>query len=126
MDQERDNHQEQPRQDEPASIPALTHRHLEAVLQVLKRAKTPDVTLIEQAETQLRQIIVAIKPLSPDVVKQRLQARRLTKSQLLDALRDGCDCLSVALDDYEEGNAQQCSQQVKGCQDIISEILITW
>jgi len=120
------NHQEQPQQGDPASIPALTHRHLEAVLQLLKRAKTPDVALIEQAEAQLRQIIVAIKPLSPEMLQQRLQTRRLTRKQLLDALRDGCDCLNVALDEYDEGNTEQCTQQVKGCQTIITEILTTW
>jgi len=126
MNRETGERREHPRRDEPASIPALTHRHLEAVLQVLKRAKTPDVALIEQAEAQLRRIIVAIKPLSPDAVKQRLRTKRLTKKQLLDALRDGCDGLNVALDAYEEGNVQQCTQQVKGCQHIIGEILTTW
>jgi hypothetical protein len=93
------NHQQQPQRGDPASIPALTHRHLEAVLQLLKRAQQPEVALIEQAEAQLRQIIVAIKPLSPEMLQQRLQTRRLTKQQLLDALRDGCDCLNVALDE---------------------------
>ena len=122
----RHQHQEQPRQDEPASVPALTHRHLEAVLQLLKRAQKPDVSLIEQAEAQLRQIIVAIKPLSPEMLQQRLQTRRLTRQQLLDALRDGCDCLNVALDECDEGNTEQCTQQVKGCQAIVSEILTTW
>jgi TolA-binding protein len=120
------NHQKQPQQGDPARIPALTHRHLEAVLQVLKRAQQPDVALIEQAEAQLRQIIVAIKPLSPEMLQQRLQTRRLTRQQLLDALRDGCDCLNVALDEYDEGNTQHCTQQVKGCQTIITEILTTW
>ena len=122
----RHNHQERSPQDEPTNIPALTHRNLEAVLQVLKRAKTPDVALIEQAEAQLRQIIVAIKPLSPDAVQQRLQTKRLTRKQLLDALRDGCDGLNVALDEYDEGHIQLCTQQVKGCQTIITEILTTW
>ena len=122
----RHNHQEQPRQDGPASIPALTHRHLEAVLQLLKRAQKPEIALIEQAEAQLRQIIVAIKPLSPEALQQCLQTKRLTRKQLLDALRDTCDCLNVALDEYDEGNTQQCKQQVKGCQNIITEIVTTW
>ena len=122
----RHNHQEQPRRNEPTSIPELTHRHLEAVLQVLKRAQRPDVSLIEQAEAQLRQIIVAIKQLSPDAVQQRLQTKRLTRRQLLDALRDACDCLNIALDEHDEGNAEQCTQQVQGCQSIVTEILTTW
>jgi hypothetical protein len=126
MDQEKEKRQDYSRPDVPVSIPELTHRHLEAVLQLLKRAKTPDAALIEQAEAQLRQVIVAIKPLSPDAAKQRLQTKRLTMKQLLDALRDGCDCLNVALDEFDEGNTQQCTQQVERCQSIVTEILTTW
>ncbi len=122
----RRNHQEQLHQDVPASIPELTHRNLEAVLPVLKRAQTLDVALIEQAEAQLRQIIVAIKPLTPELLQQRLQMKRLTRRRLLEALRDACDALNVALDEFDEGNAQLCTQQVQGCQTIITEILTTW
>ena len=126
MDQERDNHQKEPGRDVPASIPELTHRHLEAVLQLLKRAKAPDVALIEQAEAQLRQVIVALTPLSPEVVKQRLQSRRLTRKHLLDALRDACGCLDRALDEGDEGNIEHCTQHIQRCQSIVTAILTAW
>jgi hypothetical protein len=88
MDQTRGQRQEHAHPEVPAGIPELTHRYLEAVLQLLKRAKEPDVPLIEQAEAHLHQVIVALTPLSTRAIKQRLQIRQLTKKRLLDALHN--------------------------------------
>jgi len=44
----------------------------------------------------------------------------------LDALRDACEGLDVALDEHDEGNIEHCTQQVQACQESVTEILTTW
>jgi hypothetical protein len=110
------NHQQPPGQDELASMLATTRYQLEEVQPVLERAGRPDVILIEQAEAQLGQIILAMRPLSP----------YLSEDQLLYSLREARDDLNMALDEYEDGNGEACSQHVKDCQDKVSKILTAW
>jgi hypothetical protein len=108
-----------------AGTPAITLQRFNDLLSALQRMQQLELSLLMQGEAELRQIILAIRPLSPEALAQHLWTTRLSKDTLLAALRESCDALNVACVAYQEGQLQEGERFVQGCRTILHRITTT-